>query len=202
MRHGLCPVDLSTRDQADPANAARHPGPLAAQLGGLALGSISGAFRSGPSQNGGEGSGSCELRLGLPSPWPNPETPAALAQALAVEVNPKETPGEDELSLSVCEESKQADEMLPSTLSGDDSVGSRFSESPLAPAESLFAKVRELLDKITIPKTVADVGAELHVTKVQAKAWLERLVEEGVLEKLSKPVCYRSVSSQASLFER
>ncbi len=62
--------------------------------------------------------------------------------------------------------------------------------------------VRELFKKITTPKTDTEVATDLHVTKGQAKAWLQRLVDEGVLEKLSKPVRYRSVSSQASLFER
>ena len=152
--------------------------------------------------NGETGKGLEALRRKGALPWPNPETSEALAQALAVKVNPKETPGEDELSLSVCEESKQADKLLPSSLSGDDSIGSQLSDSSLTPADELFAKVRELLEKITIPKTAAEVATELHVTKGQAKEWLQRLVEEGVLEKLSKTGRYRSVSSQASLFER
>jgi DNA processing protein len=136
-------------------------------------------------------------------PWPNPETPEALAVVLAVEVSPeKDIPRQNEFSLSVREESKQADEILPSSLPGDDSIGPRLLESPLTPADELFAKVREVLKKMTTPKTDAEVANDLHVAKGQAKEWLQRLVEEGVLEKLSKPVRYRSVSSQASLFER
>ena len=152
--------------------------------------------------NGETGTGLEALRRKGALPWPNPETSEALVQALAVEVNPKEAPGQDELSLSACEESKLADQILPSSLSGDDSIGPQLSGSPLTPADELFAKVRELLEKITIPKKAAEVATELHVTKGQAKVWLQRLVEEGVLEKLSKTGRYRSVSLQPSLFER
>jgi predicted transcriptional regulator len=72
----------------------------------------------------------------------------------------------------------------------------------LTPADALFAKVRELLEKMTTPKTEAEVAIDLQVSKGQAKKWLQRLVEEGVLEKLSRPVRYRSASLQALLFDR
>jgi predicted ArsR family transcriptional regulator len=86
-------------------------------------------------------------------------------------------------------------------LPADDSIGPQLLESPLTPADELFAKVRELLKKMTTPKTDAEVATDLQIAKGQAKEWLQRLVDEGVLEKLSKPIRYRSVSSQASLFE-
>jgi DNA processing protein len=153
--------------------------------------------------NGETGKGLEALRRKGALPWPNPETSEALAQALAVEVSPKkDTPGQGGLSLSVREESIQTHEITPSSLPGDDSIGPQSSDSSLTPADDLFAKVRELLTQMTTPKTDAQVATDLHVTKSQAKEWLKRLVDEGMLEKLSKPVCYRSVSSQASLFER
>ncbi len=63
-------------------------------------------------------------------------------------------------------------------------------ESPLPLADELFAKVRELLGKMETPKTDAEVAADLDVSKSQAKEWLQRLVEEGVMEKHTKPVRY------------
>ncbi len=135
--------------------------------------------------------------------WPNPETPEALVESLAIEVSPKkDTPGQNQLALPVREEFKQTDEIPPSLFPGDDSISSQLSDSSLTPADELCAKVRELLQKITTPKTDAEVATDLQVSKSQAKEWLQRLVDEGVLEKLSRPVCYRAVSSQASLFER
>jgi predicted ArsR family transcriptional regulator len=72
-------------------------------------------------------------------------------------------------------------------------------ESPLAPADALFAKVRELLMKMTTPKTNAEVAADLHVSKSQAKEWLQRLVKEGVMEIHTKPVRYGPRSQRSLL---
>ena len=153
--------------------------------------------------NGETGKGLEALRRKGALAWPDPETPEALAEALAIEVSPKiDTPGQNQLFSPVREEFRQTDEILPSLLPGNDSVSSQLSDSSLTPADELFAKVRELLQKITTPKTDAEVATDLQVSKSQAKEWLQRLVDEGVLEKLSRPVRYRSVSSQASLFER
>lgn len=153
--------------------------------------------------NGEIGKGLEALRHKGALPWPNPETSEALAQALTVEVTPKkDTPGQNELSLSVREEIEQTYEIPPTLLAGDDPTSSHLSASSLTPADELFATVRELLKKITTPKTDTEVAIDLQVAKSQAKEWLQRLVDEGVLEKLSKPVRYRSISSQASLFER
>ena len=58
------------------------------------------------------------------------------------------------------------------------------------PADELFAKVRELLEKMTTPKTDAEVAADLHVSKSQANKYLQRLVKEGVIEKYTRPVRY------------
>ena len=51
-----------------------------------------------------------------------------------------------------------------------------------------------------IPKTDAEVAKDLNVSKNQAKDWLQRLVKEGVLEKLSKPVRYCSTKVSGRLF--
>jgi predicted ArsR family transcriptional regulator len=63
-------------------------------------------------------------------------------------------------------------------------------EPPQDPADELFDKVRELLGKIELPKTEAEVAADLNISKVQAKKWLQRLVDEGFLEKHANPVRY------------
>jgi predicted Rossmann fold nucleotide-binding protein DprA/Smf involved in DNA uptake len=153
--------------------------------------------------NGETGKGLEALRRKGALPWPDPATPEALAEALVVEGSPKtDTPGQNELSLSAQEEFEQVYESRPSLLPGDESISSQVSDSALTPADELFAKVGELLKKITTPKTDAEVATELRVSKSQAKEWLQRLVDEGVLEKLPRPVRYRVVSSQASLFER
>lgn len=67
-------------------------------------------------------------------------------------------------------------------------------------AEVLFAAVRTAIQQIlTTPMKDAEVAIALDVSNVQAKAWLQRLVEEGVLEKQKKPAGY--IVKQNRLFE-
>ena len=62
---------------------------------------------------------------------------------------------------------------------------------PTLPAELLFAAAREaILRLLTEPLKDAEVAAALDVSNAQAKVWLSRLVEQGVIEKRRKPVSY------------
>ena len=75
-------------------------------------------------------------------------------------------------------------------------VASPATAGPAAtPAEELFAKVKDLLERMDTARTDAEVADYLQVAKGQAKSWLERLAKEGILQKLSKPTRYRSVKS-------
>lgn len=70
-------------------------------------------------------------------------------------------------------------------------------------ADNLFAAVRgviQLLLKDMGPMKDADVAAALNVSNAQAKEWLRRLEEDGVLEKLRRPVRY-AVALPASLLD-
>jgi predicted Rossmann fold nucleotide-binding protein DprA/Smf involved in DNA uptake len=51
-------------------------------------------------------------------------------------------------------------------------------------------KALDLLRKMTTFKTDVEVAADLNVSKSQAKKLLQRLVEEGVMEKHTKPIKY------------
>lgn len=50
--------------------------------------------------------------------------------------------------------------------------------------------MRELLCLDRSPRGVTEVAEELNVLKSQAKQWLDRLVEKGVLEVHLKPLRY------------
>ena len=68
------------------------------------------------------------------------------------------------------------------------------------PAEVLFAAVRTAIQQLLSKRMKdAQVAAALDVSNAQAKAWLQRLVDEGVLEKQKKPAGY--VVKQKRLFE-
>jgi predicted Rossmann fold nucleotide-binding protein DprA/Smf involved in DNA uptake len=68
------------------------------------------------------------------------------------------------------------------------------------PADELFAVVREAIPRLLRePMKDSEVAAALDVTGAQAKAWLQRLVDEGFLEKKKAPTRY--VVKQRRLFE-
>ena len=68
------------------------------------------------------------------------------------------------------------------------------------PAEMLFAAVRIAIPQLlSAPMKDSEVATALVVSNAQAKAWLQRLVDEGVLEKQKKPAGY--VVKQKRLFE-
>ena len=68
------------------------------------------------------------------------------------------------------------------------------------PAEVLFATVRAAIQQLlSVPMKDTEVAAGLDVSNAQAKVWLQRLVDEGVLEKQKKPAGY--VVKQKRLFE-
>jgi predicted Rossmann fold nucleotide-binding protein DprA/Smf involved in DNA uptake len=64
-------------------------------------------------------------------------------------------------------------------------------------ADVLFAAVRASMRRLlSSPKKDAEVAEALRISKTQAKAWLERLVEEGVIKKQRKPSGYVVVQEQ------
>lgn len=98
--------------------------------------------------------------------WPDPDTSEGFDQALARPICPKnDAPRQTELSFVA-------------------------SEEPQSTAEELSAKVKAFAAQMDTPKSLAEVAAELGISKAQAKKWLGRLVEQGVLQKLPKPVRY------------
>lgn len=69
-----------------------------------------------------------------------------------------------------------------------------------SPADALFAAVRATIQQLLCaPMKDTEVAAALDVSNAQAKAWLQRLVDEGVIEKRKKPVDY--LVKKSSLFE-
>jgi predicted Rossmann fold nucleotide-binding protein DprA/Smf involved in DNA uptake len=76
-------------------------------------------------------------------------------------------------------------------------------ESPqpeLAPAEVVFSAVRKAIQQLLrAPMKDTEVATALDVSNAQAKAWLQRLVDDGLLEKQKKPAGY--VLNQKRLFE-
>jgi DNA processing protein len=69
---------------------------------------------------------------------------------------------------------------------------------PATPADTLFATVRRVIPLLLqSPMKDSEVAIKLNVSNAQAKEWLQRLVDEGAIEKRKKPTSY--VVKQASL---
>jgi predicted Rossmann fold nucleotide-binding protein DprA/Smf involved in DNA uptake len=132
-------------------------------------------------------------------PWPNPDGAEALDAALAFQA-PSEIPNHEQLSLPTAREPAPEYVAQNDAPEPDTQVVLPAAPVPVTPAEELFAKVRSLLEKMDAPKTDAEVAAELNVSKIQAKEWLQRLVKEGVLDKVLKPVRYCSTKASGRLF--
>ena len=76
----------------------------------------------------------------------------------------------------------------------------RGSQPLPTPAEAVFAAVRDSARRVlTTPTKDADFAEALGVSGPQAKVWLKRLLEEGVVEKQLKPPGY--IVKQSNLFE-
>lgn len=120
------------------------------------------------------------LRMKGALPWPNPQDVDSFEDVFNVAM-PTPTPVTPETLVRI-EEEKESPQ--PET----------------TPAEVLFAAARAAIQQLlSAPMKDTEVAAALDVSSAQAKAWLQRLVDEGVLEKQKKPVGY--IIKQKRLFE-
>jgi len=78
--------------------------------------------------------------------------------------------------------------------------GNTAVQAELSPADALFAAVRKVMQQLLkAPMKDVEVADALGVSTAQAKAWLQRLIEEDLIEKQKKRASY--VVKQHSLFE-
>lgn len=156
------------------------------------------------------GKGLNALRQKGALPWPNPQDTDAFAKVFDVSMpRAPDVPAQTGLSLLGQELATATPENTPAQLSPAPSPEPLVrqagivpaAQTILSPADALFAAVRDVLLQLlkTPMKKDADVAVALQVSTPQAKAWLQRLVDEGVLEKQKKPAGY--IVKQSSLFE-
>ncbi|HWA09866.1 MAG TPA: DNA-processing protein DprA [Opitutaceae bacterium] len=144
------------------------------------------------------------LRRGA-QPWPNPRSGGELNAAMAAAAGFGSTePKQDSLPLILREDA-----------SGDgvasvDSAANQKDKPAMPPktemesaaGEELLTAVRAILQRACVDaKTEEELAGLLAVIKPQAKAWVARLAEEGVLEKVknSKPSRYRTSTASGRL---
>lgn len=155
--------------------------------------------------------------------WPNPHDVQSLEQVFAVKAHDSQPPQQPALLLPSSEDvhssrlevTKAQDFTDKPSLHVNEpsekySVEPRLDATPAAvgghsaegrgAADLLFATVRELIKNLLrSPTKDAEVAVALDVSTGQAKVWLQRLVEEGVIEKQKKPMGY--VVKESELFK-
>ncbi|HEV2990315.1 MAG TPA: DNA-processing protein DprA [Candidatus Angelobacter sp.] len=138
-------------------------------------------------------------------PWPNPksldEFLATFDLAVSIAANSEQ---QSSLPLSAGN-TNSSDESAPVSNLHQSTPPPRDSDLPAAEnrstitdhndaqnhAESLIAFVRNILiDVLAKPKTEKEVSTTLQISKSQTSLWLQRFVEEGLIEKRTKPVKY------------
>lgn len=154
--------------------------------------------------NGGKGNSALLSRGGRP--WSNPQNGDELRMALdGAAASAVAEPKQVTLPFTL-RESAAASDSAPRVTLAEDSIGgggaSPGGEQCQAASAELFGSVRAILRRELIEaRTEEEIAGLLDVTKSQLKAWLARLVDEAVLEKVakSKPVRFRTAKTERSL---
>jgi len=128
-------------------------------------------------------------------PWPNPQDHNSFSTIFHRDISNELTVSmQTELSLS---------QQKPVAVTQENTFNQTLFEiqaAAISPSEVLFTAVRNILKQLlTTPMKDSDIAAKLQISISQTKEWLQRLVNEDVLEKQKKPVCY--VVKRSSLFK-
>jgi len=133
------------------------------------------------------GPGSSALRQKGAMPWPEPQTKEELLGLLTIQRMPESRPSEPApVALSVHEEPGEEYH------SADQGI-TVLQQKSLGKGEENEAGYRLLLGKLSgsaLPKTAAEIAAELGLSAKETKKWLEQLVRENVLLKKGRPARY------------
>ena len=142
-------------------------------------------------------------------PWPNPQDVDSFDSVFDVDMPSPAESQQSGLSLFSNDESTDVQSASPTSESlplvkVDHDVLSEATNSASqiesTPAETLFAAARNAIrTMLNTPMKDAEIAAALEVSSAQAKIWLQRLLDEGVIEKQKKPAGY--IVKQNRLFE-
>ncbi len=149
--------------------------------------------------NGGKGNQALIQRGGLL--WPEPHNGIELTRAIqAAQAAVVDEPKQEMLSFVLRERVSSPYGAKATEAALTPPVSALFPAETASPAARLFSSVRNiLLQELAEARTEGEVAELLGVSKPQAKAWLLRLVKEGALEKLPRPVRFRVAKPSARL---
>lgn len=136
-------------------------------------------------------------------PWPNPSDKSELGDALsaaskAIAAEPQQG------ALTFFRRGEAPPQENPKVQEPSKATDQSLVHSPIGmglPKEDLLQSVRKILCRVLLePQNELKVAELLGITKPQAKIWLTQFVEEGLLEKLLKPVRYSVAKKDDRLF--
>ena len=150
--------------------------------------------------NGETGRGLDALRERGAMPWPEPRAPEELSEILEGSVSFLHGPSGRRTPPA--QDGRETTPTAPSMEQTTAAVTPGLSGGPDSTlADALLAEVRRLIERMDMPVTEAQVAERLQVTRKQANVWLKRLVEMGVMERLSRPARFRFPASSVPLFD-
>jgi predicted Rossmann fold nucleotide-binding protein DprA/Smf involved in DNA uptake len=133
--------------------------------------------------------------------WPSEIVPTPQAvRETSPTIEPPIEPVSPPVSATIEERAALAPDSAPSVALAPEAKAEAASPVAASPADTLLATVREVIQLLLrTPMKDVEVAAALDVSTAQAKVWLQRLVDEGAIEKQKKPVGY--IVKQTRLFE-
>ncbi len=135
-------------------------------------------------------------------PWPEPRNGVELTDAIcrAIEERAKE-PKQEALELHLHEdEGKYVTEVVQTLVAPADVKKPEEQPSKPSPSEQLMSAVSAIMvDVLREPMSDKEIADFLNVSKPQVQTWLKVLIEQGAVEKLSKPVRYQAANANGKL---
>lgn len=125
-------------------------------------------------------------------PWPNPADADAFEQVLSTGDAP-EAPEMRTLAIVQAQDDPDVSAGLVtgSPVEASDKVAEQNPHETREPKDMLFDSVCTLVERLlTAPKQDREIADALDITPAQTKVWLNRMVSEGTIKKLSRPVRY------------
>lgn len=134
--------------------------------------------------------------------WPEPSNGEELTDAIfrAKEDRDKE-PKQESLGLRLREEEgKYVAEVVQSSEAPSEVEMPEAQSSKQSPSERLLSAVSAIMvEALREPMSDKEIADLLKVSKAQVQAWLKVLMEQGAVEKLTKPVRYQASNANGKL---
>ncbi len=156
--------------------------------------------------DGSAGKGLNGLREQGAKPWPNPKTQKDLEEIFDMAKSTRYgAPEQQTLSAEIRDEAPpfEHDRQGEPTQSTEPAIaGEAHVMADSMSAGELFAKVDDLLGRMDGPMTESEIADKVGVQVLQVRRCLKSMLEKGAVEKLSRPVRYRSAANIGPLFDQ